>query len=72
MESLCKSCILYGRCSGSCTDTDPTYLFLESQNDDSDFLDCPDDYYGDCPMEESNKELEEHAKAIMEELNNEN
>ena len=47
MESLCESCILYGCCSGSCTDTDPTYLFFESQNDDSDSLDCPDDYYGD-------------------------
>lgn len=34
--SLCEDCILYGRCSGSCADTDDTFLMFEVENDNYD------------------------------------
>lgn len=34
--SLCEDCILYGRCSGSCADTDDMFLMFEAENDNYD------------------------------------
>lgn len=53
----------YYFCDGYCFWNGDTGYVCDTNNNQHD---------GYCPMEESNKELEEHAKAIMEELNNEN
>ena len=39
MVDLCEDCILFGRCSGSCGDTDSNYYAEQKQNDDNDYCD---------------------------------
>lgn len=36
--SICEDCILYGRCSGSCDDTDSTFYAFERENDNYDLM----------------------------------
>lgn len=36
--NLCESCILYGRCSGSCGDTNETFYTEQHENDNNDCL----------------------------------
>ncbi len=37
MSNLCESCILYGRCSGYCGDTDASFYLFEEENDAYDY-----------------------------------
>lgn len=41
--SICDTCILNGRCSGSCGDTDPLFYAFEEENDNYDIQKIEED-----------------------------